>query len=112
MTVTYPTPLALMREIGHGPSNMLACAPRARTRRLLAHAELYERFAPGGRVPATFEILTLTAWAPDESQQKPLRPGSAKRGSPMPSASLSANCGISRRSTCSTSPLPVGRGLG
>ena len=43
-------------------------------------AEIYaERFAGAdGRVPATFEILTLTAWAPDESQQKPLRPGSAR----------------------------------
>ena len=43
-------------------------------------AEIYaERFAgTDGRVPATFEILTLTAWAPDESQQKPLRPGSAQ----------------------------------
>jgi hypothetical protein len=29
-------------------------------------------------VPATFEILTLTAWTPHESQQKPLKPGSAK----------------------------------
>jgi hypothetical protein len=43
-------------------------------------AEIYaERFGiAGGRVRATFEILTLTAWAPDESQPKPLRPGSAK----------------------------------
>jgi hypothetical protein len=29
-------------------------------------------------VPATFEILTLTAWAPDASQPQPLRPGSAQ----------------------------------
>ena len=29
-------------------------------------------------MPATFEILTLTAWAPHESQQKPFRPGSAE----------------------------------
>ena len=47
---------------------------------LLRAAEIYaERFAAGdGRVPATFEILTLTAWAPDDSQPKPLRPGSAQ----------------------------------
>ena len=31
-----------------------------------------------GRVPATFEIVTLTCWAPHESQQKPVRPGSAR----------------------------------
>jgi hypothetical protein len=50
-------------------------------RRVLLRAmELYqERFAePDGRVPATFEIVTVTGWAPHDSQQKPLRPGSAK----------------------------------
>ena len=31
-----------------------------------------------GRLPATFQIVWLTAWAPDESQQQPLRPGAAK----------------------------------
>jgi SAM-dependent methyltransferase len=83
VTVTYESPLALMRELkAMGASNMLAARHRRPvTRGLLARAaEVYvERFAgPGGRVPATFEILTLTAWAPDESQQKPLKPGSAQ----------------------------------
>ncbi|RYE76361.1 MAG: SAM-dependent methyltransferase, partial [Hyphomicrobiales bacterium] len=47
---------------------------------LLRAAELYaERFAdPDGRLRATFEIVWLSGWAPHESQQKPLRPGSAK----------------------------------
>jgi NADH dehydrogenase [ubiquinone] 1 alpha subcomplex assembly factor 5 len=42
-------------------------------------AEIYaQQFGiAGGRIPATFEILTLTAWAPDESQPKPLPPGTA-----------------------------------
>jgi hypothetical protein len=42
--------------------------------------EIYQqRFARAdGRVLATFEILTLTGWAPDPSQQQPLKPGSAK----------------------------------
>ena len=42
--------------------------------------DLYvQRFSgPDGKVSATFEILTLTGWAPHESQQKPLKPGSAK----------------------------------
>ena len=31
-----------------------------------------------GRVPATFEIITATGWAPSPTQQKPLKPGSAK----------------------------------
>lgn len=82
VTVTYSSPLALMREIkAMGASNMLADRSRRPvTRELLSRAiEVYmERFArSGGRVPATFEVLTVTAWAPHESQQKPLQPGSA-----------------------------------
>jgi hypothetical protein len=47
---------------------------------LLRAAEIYaERFAGAdGRIPATFEIVTATGWRPHESQQKPLRPGSAR----------------------------------
>ncbi len=83
VTATYASPLALMQEIkGMGASNMLASRHRRPVTRglLLRAAEIYsERFAQAdGRVPATFEILTLTAWAPDESQPKPLQPGSAK----------------------------------
>jgi SAM-dependent methyltransferase len=83
VTVTYPSPFALMRELkAMGASNMLEARHRRPvTRGLLTRAaEIYaERFAgPDGRVPATFEILMLTAWAPDESQPKPLRPGSAR----------------------------------
>jgi SAM-dependent methyltransferase len=33
---------------------------------------------PDGRLRATFDIIYLTGWSPDESQPKPLRPGSAK----------------------------------
>jgi SAM-dependent methyltransferase len=65
-----------------GETNVLADRhPRALTRTLLARAsEIYaERFAgPDGRVTATFEIVTLTGWAPHASQQQPLKPGSAK----------------------------------
>ena len=91
--VTYATPLALMQDVQRmGASNMLRERRRAPvTRRLLLRAaEVYaERFAmPGGRVPATFEIITLTAWVPHESQQKPLAPGSAK-------TRLSAALGVS-----------------
>ncbi|MFC6772887.1 hypothetical protein [Methylobacterium gregans] len=47
---------------------------------LLRAAEIYAtRFAdPDGRVRATFELLWLSGWVPHESQQKPLRPGSAQ----------------------------------
>ena len=50
---------------------------RSTLRRLF---EIYaERFAdPDGRVRATFEVVWLSGWAPHESQQQPLKPGSAK----------------------------------
>jgi hypothetical protein len=54
---------------------------RPLTRAVLGRAaELYaERFSGAdGKIVATFEILTLTGWAPHESQQQPLRRGSAK----------------------------------
>ncbi len=80
--VTYATPLDLMREIkAMGMSNPLAERRRIPVTRtlLLRAAEIYaDRYSrPGGRITATFEILTMTAWAPHDSQQKPLRPGSA-----------------------------------
>jgi hypothetical protein len=55
--------------------------PRALSRRILARAfDIYrERYADkDNRIRATFEILTATGWSPHESQQKPLKPGSAK----------------------------------
>lgn len=81
--VTYATPLHLMREIkAMGASNALVARRRTPLRRatLLRAAAIYaERFATsGGRVSATFEIVTLTGWVPHESQQKPLAPGSAR----------------------------------
>lgn len=83
LSVTYRSPLELMAEVkAMGMSNMLTDRSRKPvTRTLLARAaEMYsERFSnEDGRVAATFEVVTLTGWAPHESQQKPLRPGSAK----------------------------------
>lgn len=82
LTVTYASPLALMAEIkAMGASNMLVARRRRPIRRatLFRAAEIYAaRFGrDDGRVPATFEIVTLTAWAPHPDQPKPLRPGSA-----------------------------------
>lgn len=81
--VTYASPLALMQELkAMAASNPLAERRRAPVTRglLLRAAEIYQdRFGlPNGRVPATFEIVTLTGWTPHESQQKPLQPGSAE----------------------------------
>lgn len=82
VTVTYRDPLALVRELkAMGASNMLADRRRTPIRRetFFRALQIYaERFAePTGRIRATFEIVTLTGWVPHESQQKPLRPGSA-----------------------------------
>ena len=70
ITVTYPNALALMRDLrGMGETNALAVRRRTPLRRqtLARAAALYaERFSrPDGRIPATFEILCLTGWAPD-----------------------------------------------
>ena len=83
VSVSYEHPLKLMGDLRQmGETNVLADRhPRALTRTLIARAaELYaERFAgPDGRITATFEIVTLTGWAPHASQQQPLAPGSAK----------------------------------
>ncbi|QPH55385.1 methyltransferase domain-containing protein [Pontivivens ytuae] len=83
LTVDYADPLALMRDLrAMGETNVLAARHRAPLRRavLMRAAELYhQHFArPDGRITATFEIVFLTGWAPAESQQKPLRPGSAR----------------------------------
>ncbi len=63
-------------------TNVLTERRRTPLRRatLLRTAEIYaERFAdPDGRVRATFEVLWLSGWVPHETQQKPLRPGTAK----------------------------------
>src|SRR5690554_5654994 len=80
--VRYATPFALMAELkALGASNPLADRPRRfATRTLLAAAaQAYsdrDKDADG-RIRATLEIIWIAGWAPHESQQKPLRPGSA-----------------------------------
>ncbi len=83
VTVRYGDMFGLLRDLrAMGWSNALTERSRKPLRRavLLRAAELYaERFSdPDGRLRATFEIVWLSGWAPHESQQKPLRPGSAK----------------------------------
>jgi SAM-dependent methyltransferase len=83
VTVRYDHPLKLIADLRlMGETNALAEAGgRPLSRAVLARAmALYqERFSdPDGRVRATFDIITLTGWAPHASQQQPLKPGSAK----------------------------------
>ncbi len=80
--VSYASALHLMHDLrAMGEASALAARPRRFTRRqvLARAAEIYaERFGADGRVPASFEIICLTGWAPGPDQPQPLRPGSAK----------------------------------
>jgi SAM-dependent methyltransferase len=83
LTVRYADPFGLMRDLrAMGMTNILTERRRTPLRRatLMRTAAVYaERFAdPDGRVRATFEVLWLSGWVPHETQQKPLRPGSAQ----------------------------------
>lgn len=82
LTVRYRDALHLMRDLrAMGETSALIERPRHFTRRavlLEAAARYHAAFADAeGRIPATFEIVWLTGWAPHESQPQPLRPGSA-----------------------------------
>lgn len=84
ITVRYTDPFKLLKDLrGMGESNAVLERRRTPLKRqtlMAAMARYVERFADSdGRIPATFEILTMTAWAPAPSQQKPLQPGSAGR---------------------------------
>lgn len=81
--VRYDNAFALMQDLRRmGATNILTERRRTPLRRatLLRMAHIYaERFAdPDGRIRATFDIVWMSGWAPHESQQKPLKPGSAK----------------------------------
>jgi SAM-dependent methyltransferase len=83
VVVRYDHAFALMQDLRRmGATNILFERRHTPTRRatLLKMAQIYaERFADSdGRIRATFDIIWLSAWAPHESQPKPLRPGSAK----------------------------------
>ena len=82
ITVTYDHPARLIAELrAMGEANALVERGRALDRTTLWRAcEIYqELFGDGGdRVPATFQILTLSGWAPDPSQPQPIRRGSGQ----------------------------------
>ncbi len=82
VTARYDHLFALVRDLrAMGETAAFAeRAPPLRRAVMLRAAEIYaQRFSdPDGRIRATFEIVTVTGWAPHESQQKPLRPGSAR----------------------------------
>lgn len=83
INVRYANPLALMRDLrAMGATNILNARRRTPLRRetLMRMMQIYgERFSGAdGRIQASFDIVWLTGWSPHDSQQKPLRPGSAQ----------------------------------
>ncbi len=83
VTVTYNNMFNLIQDLrGMGETSIIANRAKHFMRRdvLTAAAAHYaENFAePDGRLRASFEVIFLIGWTPHESQQKPLRPGSAK----------------------------------
>jgi SAM-dependent methyltransferase len=82
VVVRYDSPLALMDDLRRmGATNILHERKRHPLKRatLARMAQIYvERFSDSdGRIRSTFEIVWLSGWVPHESQQKPLKPGSA-----------------------------------
>lgn len=79
-TVTYRDAIALMHDLrAMGEGNAMADRATRTKREFFARAaaRYAAAFGEDGRIPATFELIFLTGWAPHESQQKPLKPGSA-----------------------------------
>jgi SAM-dependent methyltransferase len=83
LTVRYDSAFDLFRELrAMGAANPLFDRDRRPASRalFLRAAEIYaEGFSdPDGRVRATFDVISLSGWAPHESQQHPARRGSGR----------------------------------
>ncbi|MDB5740654.1 MAG: hypothetical protein JWP16_1694 [Alphaproteobacteria bacterium] len=82
LTVRYGDFFSLARDLrAHGFTNVMTERSRSSLRRdtlaaLLAHYA--QAHAEDGKLKARFETIYLTGWSPHESQQQPLKPGSAK----------------------------------
>jgi len=82
LDVSYQTAFHLMRDLrAMGEANALQARLRHPTRPsvLRRAAEIYQdhHADAAGRIHATYELVFLTGWSPDDSQPKPLRPGTA-----------------------------------
>lgn len=74
--VQYENPARLFSDLrGMGETSVLRQSAKPMTRKLLAQS--ISEFADSSG-EARFDLVYLTGWAPHESQQKPLKPGSAK----------------------------------
>jgi SAM-dependent methyltransferase len=83
VTVRYDSVFDLIKDLRRfAATSHLAETRNPTLNRAIADrlSQIYaEQFSdPDGRIRATFDIVSLSGWAPHDSQQKPLRPGSAK----------------------------------
>lgn len=83
ITVSYPDAFKLMADLrGMGENGAVVGRRKTFTREdtILRAASYYqEKFADNdGRIPATFDIVTMTAWSPGPNQPQPLKPGSGE----------------------------------
>jgi hypothetical protein len=83
LVVRYRDFTGLVKDLrAHGLTNVMSARSRQPLRRdtltaLLAHYAGHHA-DPDGKLRARFETVYLTGWSPHESQQQPLKPGSAK----------------------------------
>jgi SAM-dependent methyltransferase len=83
ITVTYADAFALMKELkGMAETSCLIKGFKGLSKPslMMKVAEHYhtDHAKADGRIPVTFDILYFQGWSPHESQQKPLKRGSAK----------------------------------
>ena len=82
LTVTYENMFKLMHDLrGMGENNIIAARSRVNPGKafFIKAAEHYQNnFSENGRIIASFEIIFMIGWGPADTQQKPLRPGSAQ----------------------------------
>ena len=83
LQISYPTPHKLMSDLrGMGETNAVDERRKTFSRRetLMKACENYQNnfTDENNRLPATFQLITLTAWAPAPTQPKPLKPGTAQ----------------------------------
>ena len=80
--VRYQDFSGLIRDLrAMGATNTLSAVSGFGPRNLFEEVEkvYQEKYSdPDGKIRATFEVVFLSGWTPHESQQKPLKPGSAK----------------------------------
>lgn len=83
LTVRYDTMFNLMLDLrAMGATNTLASRSRALATRALfqkaAEHYAHNHADADGRIRASFNFVWMSGWVPHDSQQKPLKPGSAK----------------------------------